>query len=100
MAPAALGEDLTRALKDAALAAFVALILAIPLVGFQTLDLPTGLGIAYRWDTVAYGVAGVFAGRLFFAVEHTGVGLLLAIVAGAALACALGLDAAPLTGSL
>jgi branched-chain amino acid transport system permease protein len=94
MAPSAtLGEDLARALKDSALAAVVALILAIPLVGFQTLDLPTGLGIGYRWDTVAYGVAAVFAGRLFFAIEHPGVSVALAIAAGVALAFALGLSA-------
>src|SRR5262245_33099059 len=92
MAPAALGEDLTRALKDAALAAVVALILAIPLVGFQTLDLPSGLGIATRWETVAYGVAAVFVGRLYFAIEHPGVSALLGIAAGVALAFALRSD--------
>nr|MDQ2694046.1 DUF3382 domain-containing protein [Pseudomonadota bacterium] len=51
-------------LKDAALAAVVALALAVPLVGFGTVDRPGGLGIATRFDWVAAGVAAVFVGRL------------------------------------
>jgi branched-chain amino acid transport system permease protein len=86
----ALGQDLAHALKDAALAAVVALVLAIPLVGFQTLDLAAGLGIGYRWGTVALGVAAVFAARLFFTVEHVGFSVFLALAAGATLGYVLG----------
>lgn len=52
------------ALKDAALTAFVTLVLAIPLVGFGTLDSGPTLELDYRFDWVAIGVAIVFAGRL------------------------------------
>src|SRR5689334_12168341 len=55
--------DLAQRAKDAALTAFVALILAIPLVGFNT-NLPGGgPDIATRWDWVAIAVAVVFVGR-------------------------------------
>jgi branched-chain amino acid transport system permease protein len=50
-------------LKDAALAAAVALALAIPLVGFQTVETNATLGIRTRFDWVAIGVAAVFLGR-------------------------------------
>ncbi|MGH7087871.1 MAG: DUF3382 domain-containing protein, partial [Stellaceae bacterium] len=54
------------ALKDASLAAFVALILAVPLVGFETVDLGAGkgMGLAFRGAWIGIGVGGVFAGRL------------------------------------
>ena len=51
-------------LKDAALAAAVALALAIPLVGFQAVEINATLGIRTRFDWVAIGVAAVFLGRL------------------------------------
>jgi branched-chain amino acid transport system permease protein len=55
--------DLAQRAKDSALTAFVALILAIPLVGFNT-NLPGGgPDIATRWDWVAIAVAVVFVGR-------------------------------------
>ncbi|HZS82594.1 MAG TPA: high-affinity branched-chain amino acid ABC transporter permease LivM [Stellaceae bacterium] len=53
------------ALKEAGLAALVAFVLALPLVGLQTVDSGGGaLGIATHFDRVAYGVAAVFLGRL------------------------------------
>ncbi len=60
------GLDFVALLKDAALTAFVALILAIPLVGFETYDKSgsTSLGLRTRFGTVAIGVAVVFFGRL------------------------------------
>jgi branched-chain amino acid transport system permease protein len=64
---AASPSRLGASLKDAALAAFVALALAVPLVGFQTSDqsgAAAGLQITYRFDMVAIGVAVVFFGRL------------------------------------
>ncbi len=60
------GLDFVALLKDAALTAFVALILAIPLVGFETYDKSgsTSLGLRTRFGAVAIGVAVVFFGRL------------------------------------
>ncbi|HEY1504005.1 MAG TPA: high-affinity branched-chain amino acid ABC transporter permease LivM [Stellaceae bacterium] len=55
--------DLGRLAKDAALAAFVALILAIPLAGFDTNQPGASAGIATRWNWVAIAVAAVFVGR-------------------------------------
>ena len=52
-------------LKDAVLAALVAVLLALPLVGLQTYDIGGGaLGIRTHFDWVALAVAAVFAGRL------------------------------------
>jgi branched-chain amino acid transport system permease protein len=52
-------------LKDAVLAALVAVLLALPLVGLQTYDIGGGaLGIRTHFDWVALGGAVVFAGRL------------------------------------
>jgi branched-chain amino acid transport system permease protein len=56
--------QLAAALKDSGLAAFVALALAIPLVGFQTVDQGGALMVVTRFDWVATGVLAVFAGRL------------------------------------
>ena len=54
--------DLARLAKDSSLAAFVALVLAIPLVGFNT-NQPGGSTIGTRWDWVAIAVVAVFVGR-------------------------------------
>lgn len=51
-------------LKDATQAALVALILALPLIGFRTVAEGGQLGLITRFDWVAIGVAGVFFGRL------------------------------------
>ena len=52
-------------LKDALLAAFVAVLLAVPLVGLQTYDVGGGaLGIRTHFDWVGFAAIGVFAGRL------------------------------------
>jgi branched-chain amino acid transport system permease protein len=50
--------------KDSALAAFVALILAIPLVGFNTVELDGRIVVETRFGWVAIAVVAVFAGRL------------------------------------
>jgi branched-chain amino acid transport system permease protein len=58
-------EDVPALLKDAALAALVAALLAVPLMGLQTYDIGGGaLGIRTRFDWVAIAAAAVFAGRL------------------------------------
>jgi branched-chain amino acid transport system permease protein len=57
--------DWTALLKDAVLAALVATLLGLPLMGLQTYDVGGGaLGIRTHFDWVAIAVAAVFAGRL------------------------------------
>jgi branched-chain amino acid transport system permease protein len=61
------GPPVVRAalLKDAILAALVAVLLALPLVGLQTYDIGGGaLGIRAHFDWVALAGAAVFVGRL------------------------------------
>jgi hypothetical protein len=51
-------------LKDALLAGFVAVFLALPLVGLQTYDIGGGpLGIRTHFDWVGFAALGVFAVR-------------------------------------
>ncbi|TVR98782.1 MAG: high-affinity branched-chain amino acid ABC transporter permease LivM [Rhodospirillales bacterium] len=61
---AAKGLDPVAILKEAGLAAFVALMLAVPLAGLETVSAPGGLTINTRWDWVAIAVGSVFVGRL------------------------------------
>jgi len=60
-APRAL--DVPRILKEAGLAALVAFALALPLVGFETVDQGGVLGLNFRFDWVAIAVVAVFLGR-------------------------------------
>jgi branched-chain amino acid transport system permease protein len=63
--PAAARIDVPALLKEAVLAAVVAVILALPLVGLQTVDLGgDSLGLRTHFDWVAYGAIAVFLGRL------------------------------------
>ena len=57
-----------KLLRDAGLAAAVALLLGIPLVGFQTIEINAALGIGTRFGWVAIGVAAVFVARLALGV--------------------------------
>lgn len=57
-----------QALREALMASFVALMLAIPLVGFRLADTMQGLAIETRFDWVAWGVGAVFVGRLVLGV--------------------------------
>lgn len=57
-------------LKDAFLAALVALILAVPLVGFETFDDGGTLNLRTRWPWVGVAVGLVFAGRLLFRLAY------------------------------
>ncbi len=60
------------AVKDAALAGFVALVLAFPLVGFETEDQgAAGVAIHTRFAWVLLGGAGVFVARLLFSAVRT-----------------------------
>ncbi|PJI44273.1 high-affinity branched-chain amino acid ABC transporter permease LivM [Ferrovibrio sp.] len=51
-------------LKDAIMAAAVAALLALPLIGFETVDTGGPLGIKTRFDYIAYAAIVVFLGRL------------------------------------
>ncbi len=53
-------------LKDAAIAALVAAVLALPLLGFETIDTGGPLGVRARFEYVAYAAVAVFVGRLIF----------------------------------
>jgi branched-chain amino acid transport system permease protein len=56
-------------LKEASLAALAAFTLALPLVGFQTVDSGGSLKVQTRFDWVAIGVVAVFIGRLALALR-------------------------------
>ena len=71
------GAKFGGALREAALAALVALLLAIPLVGLRLTEGLQGLGIETRFDWVAWGVAIVFFGRLGLALSRGSRGDLL-----------------------
>ncbi|WP_298725227.1 high-affinity branched-chain amino acid ABC transporter permease LivM [uncultured Ferrovibrio sp.] len=51
-------------LRDAGLAALVAAVLALPLLGFETIDTGGPLGIRARFHWIAYAAVSVFIGRL------------------------------------
>ncbi|WP_114394373.1 high-affinity branched-chain amino acid ABC transporter permease LivM [Oleisolibacter albus] len=55
-------------LRDAALAALLALVLGIPFIGLQTLSTDQGLAIGTRWPWLLAAAAVIFAGRLLFAI--------------------------------
>jgi branched-chain amino acid transport system permease protein len=61
-------SPLAGALKDASAWAFVALLLAIPLLAYRTTETQTNLQLVARWPMVASAVAMVFAARLGFAL--------------------------------
>ena len=56
--------DWPAALKESGLAAFVALVLFLPLVGMQTIKIEGGVGLHFRLDWVLIGVALVAVGRV------------------------------------
>jgi branched-chain amino acid transport system permease protein len=57
---------LAMALRDAAVAAGVALIISVPIVAYRTVESHTALELEERWPLVGLAVALVFAGRLTF----------------------------------
>ncbi|MGQ9365146.1 high-affinity branched-chain amino acid ABC transporter permease LivM [Azospirillum sp. ST 5-10] len=75
----------TAVLRDAGLAALVAFLLTVPLVGLRTVDRPTGLGLDLRFDEVLVAVALVFVGRLGLGLIREGLALpVLVLALGAA----------------
>src|SRR5690606_3055497 len=63
--------DWRGALKESGLAAFVALVLFLPLVGIETVRIEGGTGLNFRFDWVLIGVALVAAGRLLLVARRT-----------------------------
>ncbi|HEX9568248.1 MAG TPA: high-affinity branched-chain amino acid ABC transporter permease LivM [Rhodospirillales bacterium] len=61
------GPDAIAIVKEAAVAAVIAVALFLPLVGFHTVDQGGVLGIETRFDWLAIGVGAVFLGRLALA---------------------------------
>jgi branched-chain amino acid transport system permease protein len=55
-------------LQRAGIAAFVVLLLCIPMIAWRTTDTPTGLALQERWDLVAILVACGFVGQLLFSL--------------------------------
>lgn len=64
------GLDIAGAFKESFLAAVVAGVLALPLVGLKTVTEGTEIGLETRFDWVVIGVAAVFFGRLAMAVAR------------------------------
>jgi branched-chain amino acid transport system permease protein len=54
---------LAAGLKESAMAAFVAFLLAFPLLGFHLVDIPGGVTVQARWHWVVIAVVTVFVGR-------------------------------------
>jgi len=61
-----------QALKDAALAALVAGILGLPLIGFRLVDQAGGEALATRWPALAAAIALAFVGRLVLVLTGDG----------------------------
>ncbi|XKH37648.1 high-affinity branched-chain amino acid ABC transporter permease LivM [Azospirillum doebereinerae] len=89
--PARPAVDWPGSLKDAATAAFVALLLTVPLVGLRTVDRPTGLSIEARPDEVIASIVLVFLGRLGLGLIRQGLALPVLVLALAAAAVGLAL---------
>lgn len=64
--------DWPSALRESGFAALAALMLTIPMVGFRTVDRPTGLELDMRFEEVAAAALLVFFGRLGFALIRQG----------------------------
>jgi branched-chain amino acid transport system permease protein len=67
MPPAGFLTDFRRVLRDAASAAGIAALLALPLLGFRLSDATQGGPPDYRLEWVLYAAAAVFLGRLVLA---------------------------------
>jgi branched-chain amino acid transport system permease protein len=78
-------DRFAAAVRDAAVAAGVALVISIPILAYRTVDSLTAMELADRWPTVGIAVAVVFAGRLLLNLAG-GAGAARAIAGTAAYA--------------
>jgi branched-chain amino acid transport system permease protein len=62
---------LIPAIRESAIAGFVAALLAIPLLGFRLVDSAQGLSLDYRFLWVVYAAVAVFAARLTLTLTHS-----------------------------
>ncbi len=76
------GPDWPRLLKDATIAGVVALLLALELVGIETIDKPQGLDFVTRFGDVIAAVLLVFFGRLAMLMIGAGRPLYGLVIAG------------------
>ncbi|WP_374447431.1 high-affinity branched-chain amino acid ABC transporter permease LivM [Stella sp.] len=89
--PSAPGIPFGALLGDALLAAILALALAMPLIGFETVDVSGGgLGLNYRFGAVAVVVAAVFVGRLALSLIGHGLALPVLVLAAVGTVAAVG----------
>lgn len=72
--------DLPSILKEAALTGIIALALTLPLVGFRTVDSPTGLTVSTRFPEMITAVLLVFIGRIGLILSREGYPLPVLIV--------------------
>lgn len=63
-APAPTANGMAGIVRDAALAAFVAAVVSLPLLGLRLVTGPQALEVQGRWDWLAIAVAVVFVGRI------------------------------------
>jgi branched-chain amino acid transport system permease protein len=70
-------------LRDAAIAALVAGLLGLPLIGFRLLDQSAGEGLTTRWPEFAAAVVLVFSGRLTLSLIDDGAVRLALLIASA-----------------
>ena len=63
--------DWPAALKEAGLAALVAFVLFLPLIGMETVNVEGGVGLNFRFNWVLIGTAAAFAGRLLLIGART-----------------------------
>ena len=83
VAPPAYGPNWPAILKDAALAAFVTVLLGLGLVGIETIDKPGGLDFVTRYSDVLFAALLVFMGRLSMRMTMEGKPLFSVILCGA-----------------
>ena len=66
-------QDVTAIVKDAVLAGIVTFALALPMVGFEIIDISGGgIGLNYRFGEVAVAVIAVMAGRVGMSLIRLG----------------------------
>ncbi|MFI4999313.1 MAG: high-affinity branched-chain amino acid ABC transporter permease LivM [Reyranellales bacterium] len=73
-APARIERPLLDIVKDAAITAGISFALALPLVGFETVDRATAIVLRTRFPELFYAVAVIFVGRLLMQLTNAGYG--------------------------